>query len=375
MTKIEWTEKTWNPVVGCSLASPGCTNCYAMRMAARIEAMNAALAPSHRVAHHYDGTTRKVNGSAAWTGKVALAPDHVLTEPLRRKKPTTYFVNSMSDLFHESVPDDWIDRMFAVMALCPQHTFQILTKRAPRMRKYLAERQQPESEMLYALLHGPMMAAVEKVMSYGIDATFPLPNVWLGISAEDQRRANERIPDLLATPAAVRFVSAEPLLGPINFRRIRIAPDHHTIIDALDGYAIGDAISGSGQERAKLDWIIVGGESGPGARPLHPDWARAIRDQCAAGVAHFFKQWGEYLPVGQILPGAGKILGATAVKPGRMKLHYRGSPDRSPKHAFSEKGVGFTSMSDGKLLFCVGKKAAGRLLDGVEHNGMPTVGW
>ena len=121
-----------------------------------------------------------------------------------------------------------------------------------------------------------------------------------------------------------------------------------------------------------LQWAIVGGESGPKARPMHPDWARSLRDQCAAsGVAFFFKQWGEFLPVGQSLPGYGKIHGGTSVKPGRMKLHYGGTPQQAPKHAFAERGVEVGSMADGRLIFRVGKKAAGRLLDGVEHNGMP----
>jgi protein gp37 len=128
---IEWTESTWNPIVGCTILSPGCTHCYAMRTAARLS--NNSATP------HYAGTVKTVNGHPVWTGKVALAPERVLTEPVRRKKPTMYFVNSMSDLFHEDVPDDWIDKVFAVMALTPQHTYQALTKRPARMRSYMAE--------------------------------------------------------------------------------------------------------------------------------------------------------------------------------------------------------------------------------------------
>ena len=130
-TGIEWTDATWNPVVGCSIVSPGCTNCYAMQMAARIEKMQPES--------HYAGTTKRVNGNAVWTGKVALAPDHILTAPLRWKKPRRIFVNPMGDLFHESIPDAWIDRVFAVMALAPQHRFQLLTKRAKRMREYCSD--------------------------------------------------------------------------------------------------------------------------------------------------------------------------------------------------------------------------------------------
>lgn len=300
-TGIEWTERTWNPVVGCSITSPGCTNCYAMKMAGRIERMGTGS--------HYAGTTRDSKAGRVWTGKLALAPEQVMLAPLRRRKPTTWFVNSMGDLFHEDVPDEWIDRVFAVMALTPQHTYQVLTKRAARMRAYMAEPERAHvvARMLLRMwaienvIPNPQRNITDETLRLDMDQPddhamikpWPLPNVWLGVSAEDQQRANERIPGLLATPAAVRFVSAEPLLGPINLRRIRIAPDHHTIIDSLDGYAIADAISGSGQDRAMLDWIIVGGESGAGARPMQDAWADNIRRQCeAAGTAFFMKQMG-----------------------------------------------------------------------------------
>jgi protein gp37 len=391
-SKIEWTEATWNPIVGCSIVSPGCTNCYAMKMAGRIEAMKSS---------HYDGTTKKTKAGAVWTGKLSLAPDNILFEPLRRKKPTTYFVNSMGDLFHGAVPDEWIDRVFAVMALAPRHTFQVLTKRAERMRGYCGESDIVRRIKAAIIKHGNSLGAdtedfeffgsigwkaslqpcksdctppCTKVWSPDGEATirakdvdgaarkacdcygsinwdgpltWPLPNVWLGVSTERQQEANERIPHLLATPAAVRFVSAEPLLGPINLRRIRVAPDHHTIIDALDGYAIADSIAGSSQERAMLDWVIVGGESGSEARPMHPDWARSLRDQCAStGTAFFFKQWGTWGPIEE--PASEE----------QEDRELRGYPD---DHIWS----------DGAFVRRRGKKAAGRLLDGVEHNDMP----
>jgi hypothetical protein len=138
---IEWTDATWNPVVGCSIVSPGCTNCYAMKMAARIEKMASSPMAAHvNVQTHYAGTTQRSKAGAVWTGKVARAPEHILTQPLKWKRPRKIFVNSMGDLFHESIPDEWIDRVFAVMALAPQHTFQVLTKRAERMRSYLRGR-------------------------------------------------------------------------------------------------------------------------------------------------------------------------------------------------------------------------------------------
>lgn len=352
-SNIEWTGHTWNPIAGCSLKSPGCTRCYAMTMARRIEAMDSLP--------HYAGLTKVVNGHAVWTGKIALAPDSILLQPLQRKKPTTYFVNSMSDLFHEDVPDEWIDRIFAIMALAPQHTFQVLTKRSARMRQYLFAR----NGMGNAALCDAINAIPSHLGNRHGALEMPLPNVWLGVSCEDQQRAEERIPDLLATPAAIRFISAEPLIGPISLRWAKWDdwndPDgnRRPTVDHLDGARM-------------LDWVIAGGESGPGARPMNPDWVRELRAQCAeAGIAFFFKQWGAHLPVGQVLPGCGKVHGATAVRPGRMKLHCGGSQKQDPRHVFAERGVEFTSMDDGRLTFRVGKKAAGRLLDGREHNGMP----
>lgn len=288
MSNIEWTEKTWNPIVGCTVVSPGCTNCYAMKMAGRLEAIGGAP--------HYNGTTQKTRGGAVWTGKMALS-EKALIEPLKRKKPTTYFVNSMGDLFHEGASDEWIDQVFAVMALCPQHTFQVLTKRSKRMREYMSNRN-PNGHhpgMDYAAL----MAATGAWDTPALDLrTWPLPNVWLGVSAENQEYANNRIPDLLATPAAKRFVSAEPLLGSISLNFLRVGPRGSGRVvgdtyDALSGEAVDSTDRGYVRrpDGNKLDWVIVGGESGPGARPMHPDWARRIRDKCGeAGTAFFMKQ-------------------------------------------------------------------------------------
>lgn len=350
-SKIEWTEATWNPIVGCTIVSPGCTNCYAMKMAARLDAMGQP---------RYAGLTKPSKAGAVWTGEMKLA-EEALTIPLRRKKPTTWFVNSMSDLFHESVPDAWIDRVFAVMALCPHHTFQVLTKRSARMRAYLSGL--PER-----------MRTLD--CDSGLDfCTLPLPNVWLGVSAEDQRRADERVPDLLATPAAVRFVSAEPLLGPIDFTRIEARSTgtltdgdfaHPKRIDALTGWAghypSPTVFHPRSHRVAALSWIIVGGESGPNARPMHPAWARSIRDQCAAaGVAYHFKQHGAWAAIDQ---SAGADAAGWEGRGDWMILSADGDldipDDRWPDEAAGEVAV-----------VRVGKKVAGRLLDGVEHNGMP----
>lgn len=211
-SKIEWTEQTWNPVTGCTKISPGCKHCYAEIMAHRLQAMGAT---------GYD------HGFA-----LALHEDR-LPQPLRRKKPTVYFVNSMSDLFHEEVPDAFIEQVMTVAAQTPQHTYQILTKRAERLPSFFQHRTVPR-------------------------------NVWLGVSVEDRRYGLPRIDHLRQVAVRIRFLSVEPLLenlGPMNL--------------------------------AGIHWVIVGGESGPKARPMHPDWVLAVRDQCvAASTAFFFKQWG-----------------------------------------------------------------------------------
>jgi protein gp37 len=388
MTSISWTGQTWNPVVGCSIVSKGCTHCYAMGMAHRLGSM--AKTP------HYRGLTMKVNGHPVWTGRIAAAPDHIWQEPLRRRKPTTWFVNSMGDLFHDAMPTELIDRVFAIMALCPRHTFQVLTKRPDRMRDYMAD---AEARIQGRLRCVDRFIATGGEHGRGLDA-WPLPNVWLGTSVEDQATADSRIPPLLDTPAALRFISAEPLLGPVDLEPWLNWPDNMSMLPPRDDEDFGcigcdsycskcpqtkavyvDDTGPKGQdgcpewvlcERQTLDWVICGGESGPGARPMHPDWARSLRDQCAAaGIPFHFKQWGNWLPLGQVLPGCGKIHGASAVRPGRMKLHYGGAPDRAPEHAFAKHGVEFGSAPDGVSTFRVGTKAAGNLLDGVEHAAIP----
>jgi len=251
-TKIEWTESTWNPVSGCTKVSPGCANCYAERMAKRLKAM---------------GTPGYEDGFA-----VTLHPNR-LADPLRWKKPRMIFVGSMGDLFHEDVPDEFIWQVIETAYQAKQHVFQILTKRPERMRDVLTR-------------------------SAWWNNDTP-PNIWLGTSTENQETANERIPHLLDCPAAVRFVSAEPLLGPVNLAeylscdcvaagRAGWEPgpvQQRELCQACGGFPFRDSI----------DWVIVGGESGPGARPMKPDWVRSIRDECqAAGVSFFMKQMGGY---------------------------------------------------------------------------------
>jgi protein gp37 len=265
-TRIEWADSVWNPVTGCSPVSEGCENCYAKRM-------------SKRLAGRYGYSKDE-------PFKVTLHPDR-LGQPLRWKKPRRIFVCSMGDLFHEDVPNEFIDYVFAVMGRSQQHTFILLTKRPERMREYLqAGRYQQILNIAYRLKFRP------EGLGKGIDNPKDMrwwPNVWLGVTAENQQRADERIPILLQIPAAVRFVSVEPMLGVVD------------LVAALDA-AIG--IEGKVEIPAVdgidnwLHWVICGGETGPGARPTHPDWVRNLRYQCqASGVPFFFKSWGEWCPV------------------------------------------------------------------------------
>lgn len=309
MSNIEWTDVTWNPVIGCTPVSPGCLNCYAATMARRLEAMGKAEYGPRRVSP--DGSSRigiaaellepgtktiriadVRNGRAVYTGDVRMF-EHRLTEPLSWKKPRTVFVCSMSDLFHDAVPFAFIDRVFAIMALCPQHTFQVLTKRPDRMAEYTANPGRLSSVAQAAA----WMGRAEQSMQI----TWPLANVWLGTSVENQQVAEHRIPHLLKCPAAVRFLSCEPLLGPVNIGRAMCTcpwPE-----DAMQTRHLMDCPADTrrpeDQRRwAHLHWIIVGGESGHNARPFRPAWARSIVKQCdAAGVPAFVKQMGSHVEI------------------------------------------------------------------------------
>lgn len=340
MTKIEWTHapgyvgESWNPLVGCSIISPGCKNCYAMNQAARIERMT----PNS----HYAGTTKIVNGNPVWTGLIRGAGAKTLLRPIGQKKPRMYFVNSMSDLFHESVEDHWIDEIFAVMAIASHHRFLVLTKRADRMRDYMTALD--STRLIEAGLDLPRND--RQLIGVGVRPELPLQNVWLGVTAEDQKHADLRIPDLLMTPAAKRFVSYEPAIGRVNFSRIIPKDDGLRAFDAFQGLDH----KGVAQVDYGLDWIIAGGESGPDARVSNPEWFRSVRDQCAsAGVPYFFKQWGEYMPVLSVEDVAGGPL----------------PNSRLPEGVGSEVAVGRWIMRR------VGKKAAGAELDGRQHKEWP----
>lgn len=271
-TSIQWTDRTWNPVRGCSRVSEGCRHCYAERLAAR-------NLPGHRSPTTGEPFAKMRADYPQWTGRVELIPSK-LDEPLRWRKPARVFVNSMSDLFHEGLPEEAIDRVFALMAFAGRHTFQVLTKRPARMNEYLASR-------CRSILYWDRAAKLDgRALTWEHIGRipFPLPNVWLGVSVEDQKAADERIPLLLQTPAAVRFVSYEPALGPVDFRCVSFGGGYNVNV-LMRGRPFGEA--------ERLDWVIVGGESGPGARPLNVAWALDVAEQCkAAGVAFFYKQGG-----------------------------------------------------------------------------------
>lgn len=358
-THIEWTDATWNIITGCTLVSEGCRHCYAATLAAtRLKHIPSRV-----------GLARiNAAGEAKFTGEVRFN-EHWLDQPLGWKKPRRIFVCAHGDLFHESVPDEWIDKVFAVMALAPQHTFQVLTKRPERARQYLTD-----SPNNHISIRNQIAGRGPHVLRSRGDAGHmqPLPNVWLGTSVEDQATADERIPHLLATPAAVRFVSAEPLLGPVDltwaFPDIRTACCHVCGFrtNAVGGVCPNDRSVLRGD--IGLDWLIVGGESGPGARPMHPDWARSLRDQCqAAGVAFFMKQWGMWAPTERL-----NNLGI----PSEGYVHPHGSGAAWPRPAppgWGEHGPGKLDELGFRHMTKVGKKAAGRLLDGREWNEMPGV--
>lgn len=319
-TAIEWTDATWNPVTGCTKVSPGCDHCYA-----------------ETIAERFRGGPAYPNGF-----DITLRP-HKLDQPLRWKRPRRIFVNSMSDLFHDQITDQYIAGVFAVMARAPHHTFQVLTKRHGRMRSLLNEHD------FAARVCGPD------------DIEWPLRNVWLGVSTENQQWADIRIPALLDTPAAVRWISAEPLLGPIDLG------DYEQRV----GCECGCCDHGCEEPRPGLDWVVVGGESGRSARPMHPDWARSLRDQCAAaGVPFLFKQWGEWAPAAWFGPD-----GATHAFTGGLYQDESGAWVEN----FMDIGHNPTSAERDREtppgaqgMRRVGKKAAGRELDGQTWDQYPT---
>lgn len=331
---IEWTDATWSPTLGCTKVSEGCDHCYAMRTVHRM-----SFNPNEKIWSAAEGLTENRPGvGVVWTNVVRTLPGR-LNLPLHWTKPRRIFVDSQSDLFHDAVPDDFIAQVFMVMAQTPRHTYQILTKRPGRMRSLL-RRWTPVTGAPPWVHTGP----------------WPLPNVWLGVSVEDQHWADVRIPILLETPAAVRWISAEPLIGPVD---VGIGDPHrgHKYFHISD-YRLGcldcspedEDVPYFRREKPEsggwgIDWVVCGGESGAGARPMHPGWARSLRDQCAsADVPFLFKQWGDWAPHDVARP--------TAAQLNAHGTHWDGTAAATAR---------------------VGKQRAGRRLDGRIHDEYPAV--
>ena len=300
-TTITWTDATWNPVTGCTPVSAGCDHCYAHRLAERFRGVNG-----HPFARGFDVTIRPTR----------------LDQPTRWHRPRRIFVNSMGDLFHPSVSDEFIAQVFAVMTTTPQHTYQLLTKRPERMCELVGGADNSAHRLVKAAIDPEDALAL-------YEARWPLPNLWLGVSVENQEQADLRIPHLLDTPAAVHWISAEPLLGPID-------------LDRADRFALLDG---------GLDWIVAGGETGPHARPTHPTWVRGLRNQAAdANIPFLFKQWGEWRPGGDPARPVSAILPTGQIDP---------------------TGYG-PLLPDAVPMTRVGRQAAGRTLDDRLWDQYPT---
>jgi len=374
-TSIEWARHpvtgrgaSWNPLLArtketgkvgyhCEHASPGCVNCYA-------EAFNRRRLPARGTGLSFHPGYRNI--------LEIFLDDRMLLDPIRWREPRGIFVCSMTDLFGVFVPIILIDRMMAIACLAQHHVYMVLTKRPERAREYLSDPATP-ARIAYQL--GVLAAEHPELLQRTIDASqsltlggWPLRSVWLGTSVEDQRRANERIPELLEAPAAVRFLSVEPILEPIDLRAFGMAVHHHPDNqDSPELRAIMRAARSHLSGGKTVDWVIAGFESGTQARAAAdaPDIARSLRDQCAAaGVPFFFKQWGSW-----------------AFAPDGMNYQDAMAWGTRQRYSLSRKseawgGSGglptrYQQFSNGRTAFYTGKKDAGRLLDGVEHNAMP----
>ena len=330
-TRIGWSDATLNVANGCRAVSPGCDACYAReRTVPRF-----AAHPNPRVAAAYAGL---VGADGAWTGRVNLRPDQ-LDYAYRWQRPRAIFVAAQGDLFYSGVPDTFIASVFAAAAHNPRHTFMILTKRPGRARSLLTRDRDPFQGMVRDA-YATERTVRRLVGSPDPDALpWPLPNVWLGTSVEDQERAALRVPLLTATPAALRFLSCEPLLAPVDLAATGVNPFWCLGHGRPARECPNDKHLG---RDGGIRWVIVGGESGPKARPMHPEWVRGIRDDCAAaGVPFFFKQWGAWAPLKQ-LPGTVTVAPSTG-----------------------------STVVAGKTVFRVGAHRAGNILDGAVHEHAP----
>ncbi|MFS2014787.1 phage Gp37/Gp68 family protein [Azospirillum sp. CT11-132] len=353
-----------NPIRGCSRLSEACRNCYAAGIA-------------HRFGHKGNGvyaglTDLDPNGTPRFNGTLRWVPA-ALIAAIKARKSRVYFVCDMSDLFHARVDQDWIDQVFAMMALCRHHTFLLLTKRPDRMRRYLTDPETPRRVAFHADIFSLLPGrARELAEAYGpgdddVLPNWPLPNVWTGATVEDQAAADERVAELMLCPSARRFLSVEPMLGPVDLMRINLGECEATFLydpSLTRARFILNALTGAQSLRLPpLDWVICGGESGPNARPISRRWVRELQEQCtSAGRPFFFKQWGEWEPGGSYPAGtAGRFaFGDYETEPTRFL-----QVDQYPRQ--------FAMFGARAVLTRVGKKAAGRVLDGRTWDEVPEV--
>jgi protein gp37 len=363
-TKISWATESWNPFVGCSLVSPACTNCYAMHQAARMLRMRRGQIRTKPEipGNPYDGVVTAAKSGPVWTGVLNQATEATRFAPLKWGRPRTVFVGSMTDFFHPAAGDAWRIEALAIMALTPRHTYLILTKRSADMRRLMADPATQKAVWTKAseisIQRNIKPARLESVSP----GRWPLPNVALGVSAEDQTRADERIPELLATPAAQRFVSCEPLLGPIDLRRVWThCPTH----DFAGGFCVGHC-----PDRQGLNFVITGGGNDLDGRPTHPDWLRALRDQCAAaGIKFHFKQWGAWAPIPAVAKDQvddffemeGRVTSGPNDPNSRARLLDRSGNIYRPDDLAKAAARGAIMM------LRIGTARSGRTLDGREH--------
>lgn len=339
--KISWLNmpgfipETWNPIIGCSKVSPGCDNCYAEKMAIRLAHMPGNIEYSHVIR----------SNPSKWNGKTAMV-ENALFKPQLWKKPRMIFVCSMGDLFHESVPFEWIERVYDMMYSNKQHIFIVLTKRPERAYQFWQW-----------LLNKVAGVSIQDVCSTSKD------NIWMGVTAENQEQANKRISILLQIPASKRYVSIEPMLGPIDFYDININGEFYHALKGFGDISGGDFGKFNGP---KLDWVICGGESGPHARPMHPEWVKSVRDQCKdAGTPFFFKQWGEWSP---------RTWGLVqedhkCEKWPCLKVALNGKTGRSG----NADDLTLDEYSNGNFMQKVGRNKAGNILDFKQYHQWPDI--
>lgn len=376
-TGIEWTDATWNPVRGCSRVSPGCQHCYAETVAGRF---CGAGQPYEGLIHP---TTR------GWNGKVKLVPE-AFQIPWRWTRGRRIFVNSMSDLFHPSVPFEFIAAVFFIMSVTTRHQYQVLTKRPERMLEFFHwvddyEHVFPGERISDVGMEHPAVKALGWDPCRGgrggydnCGPGFPYENVWLGVSVENQATADERIPLLLQCPAAVRWISAEPLLGRVDLCE-HLGMWWNQTMGSFEGS--GQRINVHPRGGPGIGWLVAGGESGIGARPMHPEWARSLRDQCAAaGVPFLFKQWGAWQPISEMTSSEHLYRSNRCARGGQSQIELDDvygrtcTVDTAVLQADGNHGPLDlpNAFRPGAVLgFNVGKKAAGRLLDGQLHDGYP----